>query len=157
MGHFPFSVHMAGVAGSVSLGLLPWLLELKCMAPGSVPFRVSTAVLMAFPVYIELCVFSFNIFLLFILSVLTMIGYWVLFFWSYLLNFVCFICLGNVFLSVVEVFFYDFVWSVPSTRLDCSPHTVFWDCYIHLHRTREYLAGELFHCLHFHVCVFVMS
>lgn len=66
MGHFSFSVHMAGVAGSVSLGLLPWLLELKCMAPGSVPFRVSTekstAVLMAFPVHIELCVFSFNIF-----------------------------------------------------------------------------------------------
>lgn len=79
-----------------------------------------------------------------------------LFFCSYLLNFVCFICLGNVFLSLVEVFFYDFVWSVPLTWLDCSHHTVFRECYVHFHRTHEYLAGELFHCLNFHVCVLVM-
>lgn len=66
MGHFPFSFNMAAVAGSVSLGLLPWLLELICIAPGSLTFRVSTekstGVLMAFPLYIELCAFSFNIF-----------------------------------------------------------------------------------------------
>lgn len=57
---------MTGVAGSVSLGLLPWLLELKCIAPGSLPFRVSTeksaGVLMFFYFIFELCVFSFNIF-----------------------------------------------------------------------------------------------
>lgn len=65
LGHFPFSFNMTGVTGSVSLGLPPWLLELKCIAPGSLPFRVSTeksaGVLMAFTLYLS-CVFSLLIY-----------------------------------------------------------------------------------------------
>lgn len=80
-----------------------------------------------------------------------MIGHWVLFFWSYLLNSLCFICLvGNVFLGLwfCLVSAIDLAWSQSWCCVSGVSHTFPQDSWI--------ILGERLHCLSFHVCVFVM-
>lgn len=124
---------MVDIAGYISLSWLSWFLGLGALLQDLLLLRVSTEksgiILICFSLYVS-CVFSLLVFFLVVCAYCFNYNINLSFSilrWSCLLGSVCFLYLvGYVFLSLVEVFFCDFVWSVPLTWVDGSYYIVFW-------------------------------